>query len=76
MRLLVNHMQGKIYVNIIRYKRELSFECELRVEVLNLSLDYRHECNCMSIKNTLLYFIHKLLEGQLKHWKIYDRYLM
>ena len=37
MRLLVNHMQGKIYLNIIRYKRELRykrkirFECELQV---------------------------------------------
>ena len=37
MRLLVNHMQGKIYSNIIRqkrelrYKRELRFECELQV---------------------------------------------
>ena len=25
MRLLVNHMQGKIYLNIIRYKRELRY---------------------------------------------------
>ena len=31
MRLLVNHMQGKIYLNIIRYKRELRFECEPQV---------------------------------------------
>ena len=37
MRLLVNHMQGKICLNIIRYKRELRykrdlrFECELQV---------------------------------------------
>ena len=37
MRLIVNHMQGKIYLNIIRnkgelrYKRELRFECELQV---------------------------------------------
>ena len=37
MRLLVNHMQGKIYLNTIRYKRELRykrklrFECELQV---------------------------------------------
>ena len=37
MRLLVNHMQGKIHLNIIRYKREhrykreLRFECELQV---------------------------------------------
>ena len=37
MRLLVNHMQDKIYLNIIRYKRELRykrefrFECELQV---------------------------------------------
>ena len=31
MRLLVNHMQGKIYLNIIRYKRELRFEYELQV---------------------------------------------
>ena len=26
MRLLVNHMQGKIYFNIIRYKRELRYK--------------------------------------------------
>ena len=31
MRLLVNHMQGKIYLNTIRYKREIRFECELQV---------------------------------------------
>ena len=37
MRLLVNLMQGKIYLNIIRCKRELRynrklrFECELQV---------------------------------------------
>ena len=37
MRVLVNHMQGEIYLNIIRYKRELRhkhelrFECELQV---------------------------------------------
>ena len=31
MRLLVNHMQGKVYVNMIRYKREFHFECELQV---------------------------------------------
>ena len=37
MRLLVNHFQGKIYLNIIRYKRELRykrevrFDCELQV---------------------------------------------
>ena len=31
MRLPVNHMQGKIYINIICYKRELRFECELQV---------------------------------------------
>ena len=30
MRLLVNHMQGEIYINKIRYKRELRFECELK----------------------------------------------
>ena len=30
MGLLVNHMQGKIYLNIIRHKRELRFECELQ----------------------------------------------
>ena len=29
MRLLANHMQGKIY--LIRYKRELRFRCELQV---------------------------------------------
>ena len=29
MGLLVNHMQGKIYLNITRHKRELCFECEL-----------------------------------------------
>ena len=32
MRLLVNHMQGKIYINIIRYERELRSvrsECEV-----------------------------------------------
>ena len=50
MRLPVNHMQGKIYLNIlIRYKRELRFECELQVQI-------RHACNCMSIKNTLYIF--------------------
>ena len=32
MRLLVNHMQGKIYLNIIRYKRELRYKHELRFE--------------------------------------------
>ena len=32
MRLLVNHMPGKIYLNIIRCKREPRFECELQVE--------------------------------------------
>ena len=47
MRLLVNHMQGQIYMNIIRYKHEFRLECELQI---------RHACNCMSIKNTL-YFI-------------------
>ena len=31
MRLPVNHMQGKINVTKIRYKRELRFECELQV---------------------------------------------
>ena len=31
MRLLVNHMQGKSYLNIIRYKRDLPFECEHQV---------------------------------------------
>ena len=31
MRFLVNHMQGKIYLNVIRYKRELRFEFELQV---------------------------------------------
>ena len=30
MGLLVKHMQGKIYLNIIRQKRELRFECELQ----------------------------------------------
>ena len=54
MRLPVNHMQGKIYINIIRYKPELCFECELQF------------VNCMLIKNRL-YFTHKSLEGQLKH---------
>ena len=70
MRLPVDHMQGKIYLNIIRYKRELRFECELQVQI-------RHACNCMSIKNTP-YFTHKSLEGQLKPWKnlIYDIYFM
>ena len=29
--LLVNHMQGKIYISEICYKRELRFECELQV---------------------------------------------
>ena len=32
MRVLVNHMQGKIYLNIIRYKRELRYKHELRFE--------------------------------------------
>ena len=32
MRLLVNHIQGKIYLNIIRYKRELCYKRELRFE--------------------------------------------
>ena len=70
MRLLVNHMQGKIYINIIRYKRELRFECKLQVQI-------RHACNCMLTKNTL-YFTHKSLEGQLKHGKniMYDIYFM
>ena len=70
MRSLVNHMQGKIYINIIRYKCELRFECENQVYI-------RHACNCISTKNTL-YFTHKSLEGQLKHWKnlIYDIYFM
>ena len=31
MRLVVIHMQGKIYLNTIRHKRELRFECELQV---------------------------------------------
>ena len=31
MRYLVNHMQGKIAINIIRYKRKVRFECELQV---------------------------------------------
>ena len=31
MRLLANHMQGKIYINVIRYKRELRFESVLQV---------------------------------------------
>ena len=31
MRLLANHMQGKIYLNTIRYKRKLRFEFELQV---------------------------------------------
>ena len=55
-------MQDKIYINTIRYKRELHFECE---------------CNCMSIKNTQ-YFPHNSLEGQLKHGKnlIYEIYFM
>ena len=40
MRLLVNHMQGTIYLNITRYKRELRykrklrFECEFRTHVI------------------------------------------
>ena len=48
MRLLVNHMQGKIYTNKIRYKRELRFKCELQVYI-------RHACKCMSIKKTIFY---------------------
>ena len=31
MRLLVNHMQGKIFINKIRYKRERRIKCELQV---------------------------------------------
>ena len=31
MRLLGNHMPDKIYINIIRYKRELRFQIELQV---------------------------------------------
>ena len=43
MRLPVNHMQGKIYLNIIRYKLELRFECGLQVYI-------SHVCNCISVK--------------------------
>ena len=53
-------MQGKIYINMIRYKHELRFECEFQVYV-------RHACYCMSIKNTIFNFTDKSLEGRLKH---------
>ena len=34
MRLLVNHTQGKIYIDIITYKHELRFEYELGTHVI------------------------------------------
>ena len=37
MRLLVNHMQGKIYLNIIRDKRELRYKRELRFSEPHIS---------------------------------------
>ena len=52
MRLLVSHMQGKIYLNIIRYKRELRFECELQVYI-------SHACNCMSVKVDYILLINR-----------------
>ena len=67
MRLLVNHMQGKIYVNI--FATNASFAS-------NVNFKFRHACNCMSIKNTL-YFTHKSPEGQLKHWEnLINAYLL
>ena len=36
MRLLVNHMQGQIYMNIIRYKHEFRFK--LGTHVINFKL--------------------------------------
>ena len=61
MRLLVNHMQGKIYLTVSRYKTSFAIAS-------NVNFMIRHACICMSIKNTL-YFTHKSLEGQVKHWK-------
>ena len=50
MRLLVNHIQGEIYLNIIRYKRELRLECELQVQ---------HACNCISVKIDYILLINR-----------------
>ena len=52
MRLLVNHRQGKIYLNIIRYKRELRFEYELHDQVY-----ISHACNCISVKTDYILLI-------------------
>ena len=56
MRLLVNHKEGKIYINTVRYKHELRFECELQVQI-------RH----FYVRKSALYFTHKSPEGQSKH---------
>lgn len=55
------HIDGKMYMNIIRYKRELRFDCELRDQI-------RYACNCTSTRITL-YFTYKSLESKLKHLK-------
>ena len=62
MRLLVNHMQGKIYISI--FATNASFAS-------NVNFKFRHACNT-------LYFTHKSPEGQLKHWEnlIYYIYFM
>ena len=58
MRLLVNHMQGKIYLNIIRYKRELRFERKLRFEC-ELQVYISHACNCMLMKIDYILLINR-----------------
>ena len=41
MRLLVNHMQGKIYLNIIRYKRDrASLQTRASLRMRTSSLDF------------------------------------
>ena len=62
MQLLVNHMQGKIYINILA--THASFASNV-----NFKFRFRHACNRMSIHRMTLYFtLYKML-CQLQHWK-------
>ena len=58
MRLLINHMQGKICLNIIRYKRELRYKCELRFKC-ELQVKISHACNCMLMKIDYILLINR-----------------
>ena len=47
MRLLVNHMQGKIYINIIRYKRELRFTVRFSSLRIYVNFKFRLDTHVM-----------------------------